>query len=520
MSTAALTTAIAHEHIQQVRQRVAEILERLVNVSGYRARLSNLRDQIYEVAERIATGSEPEFGTQRWDLLHCLWLVDMSIHLTRQMQRILAADYRLTQLTLSNSSLNSSSNNEERDRRSSTSSDSETQEPVHKRSKNSNTERETRTRSSHSSSPERRDPVPSTSSGITRPRYEYNRWLVRSRSSNSTNSPDVFTSGFSIPTVRVSGPESSDENQEQRSQRLRPRSPPLSEIHQVLNSSVNERFNVPFFGPQSSLNNPTMPSQHIWFSGGPLSAVSGFSDLRIIGGGGNFNYRIQCWNFSRCELPNLKDAQANLVVPKCRIHNDASVDISKSGDLLACLVPVDSSPSVNLCIYSLEKETFAQCFYVWTFGANAISVSLSPLSRYVVVGLTSPRSSQIYVYPPSTEPVTIAQVFKLSGHSKSTIPSFQHIRNIEVPRGDDVFNLNSICWLPNSGEGLIYGTNKGHLVICRPCSSESNRSPGFSRRSTTGTQTYPQRTGTLSIGTQTTDALPLPDSVEVSSDSD
>lgn len=74
MSTAAMTTSIAHEHILQVRQRVSEILERLVNVSGYRARLSNLRDQIYEVAERIAAGSEPELGgTHRWDLIHCLW---------------------------------------------------------------------------------------------------------------------------------------------------------------------------------------------------------------------------------------------------------------------------------------------------------------------------------------------------------------------------------------------------------------------------------------------------------------
>ncbi|RWS08620.1 activating molecule in BECN1-regulated autophagy protein 1-like protein [Dinothrombium tinctorium] len=537
MSTAALSTAIAHEHIQQVRQRVAEIFERLVNVSGYRARLSNLRDQIYEVAERIATGSEPEFGTQRWDLLHCLWLVDMSIHLTRQMQRILAADYRLTQLTLTNptslTTSSSGSSNSDENERSSTSSTSgaETRgEPAQKRPRNTSSDRDIRTRTSHSSSPERREPVPSTSSGITRPRYEYNRWLVRNRAgSNSTNSSDnnnANKSCFNIPTVRISGPETNEEN-ESRSPRIRPRSPPLPEIHQVLNSSLSERFNVPIYGSQSSLNNPGIPSQHIWFSGGPLSSVSGFSDLRLIGGGGNFNYRIQCWNFSRYELPNLKDAQANLVVPKCRIHNDASVDISTSGDLLACLVPVDSSPSVNLCIFSLEKETFAQCFYVWTFGANAISVSLSPLSRYVVVGLTSPRTSQIYVYPPSSEPVTIAQVFKLSGHSKSTIPSFQHIRNIEVPRGDDVFNLNSICWLPNSGEGLIYGTNKGHLVICRPSSNESNRSPGFSRRSTTGTQTYPQRTGTLSIGTQTTDAIPLSqpletlvERVENSSDSD
>lgn len=193
-----------------------------------------------------------------------------------------------------------------------------------------------------------------------------------------------------------------------------------------------------------------------------------------------------------------------MVVPKCRIHNDASIDISNDGDLLACLVPVESTLSINLCIYSLERKTFAQCFYVWTFGSNAISVSLSSMSRYIVVGLTSPRTSQAHLYSSSNEAITIAQVFKLNERSKSTLPSLQHIRNIDVLRGNEYFSLNSIRWLPNSGEGFIYGTNRGHLIICRPRPKDS-RSSVSSHRSTTGTQTYPQRTGTLSIGTQTSD---------------
>lgn len=197
-----------------------------------------------------------------------------------------------------------------------------------------------------------------------------------------------------------------------------------------------------------------------------------------------------------------------MVVPKCRIYNDASIDISSDGDLLACLVPVESTLSINLCIYSLEKKTFAQCFYVWTFGANAISVSLSSMARYIVVGLTSPRTSQNHIPPSTNESITIAQIFKLNERSKSTLPSLQHIRNIDVLRGDDYFSVNSIRWLPNSGEGLVYGTNRGHLVICRPRSKDS-RSSNISHRSTTGTQTYPPRAGTLSIGTQTSDASNL-----------
>lgn len=35
-------------NFSQVRVRITEILERLANVSGYRARLTSLRDQIYE----------------------------------------------------------------------------------------------------------------------------------------------------------------------------------------------------------------------------------------------------------------------------------------------------------------------------------------------------------------------------------------------------------------------------------------------------------------------------------------
>lgn len=197
------------------------------------------------------------------------------------------------------------------------------------------------------------------------------------------------------------------------------------------------------------------------------------------------------------------------MVQKCRIQNDASIDISQNGDLLACLVPVESSTSVNLCIYSLSPRTFAQCFYVWTFGSNALSVSLSEMSRYILVGLASPQASHFFHHP--NEPVIIGQVFKLNEKSKSSPPTLQHIKNIEVLRGDEYFSLTSIKWLPNPGQGLIYATNRGHLVMCRPNTKNLvDYHPSYSNpnhlRSTTGTQTCSLRTGTLSIGTQTTDA--------------
>ncbi|KAH8010091.1 hypothetical protein HPB51_024766 [Rhipicephalus microplus] len=48
LSSVAFTTAVARDQIHQVRLRITEISERLANVSGYRARLTSLRDQIVE----------------------------------------------------------------------------------------------------------------------------------------------------------------------------------------------------------------------------------------------------------------------------------------------------------------------------------------------------------------------------------------------------------------------------------------------------------------------------------------
>lgn len=84
------------------------------------------------------------------------------------------------------------------------------------------------------------------------------------------------------------------------------------------------------------------------------------------------------------------------MVPECKIHNDASVDISSNGSLLAALVPVHRLTTQNydgtmLGIYSLEKATLGQCLYTWSFGMEAITVSFSPISRYIMIGLASCR---------------------------------------------------------------------------------------------------------------------------------
>ena len=45
-------------------------------------------------------------------------------------------------------------------------------------------------------------------------------------------------------------------------------------------------------------------------------------------------HRIQAWDFSKGDIPDLTDSEANIVVQEAKIHNDASVDISEDGSLL------------------------------------------------------------------------------------------------------------------------------------------------------------------------------------------
>ncbi|XP_041053387.1 activating molecule in BECN1-regulated autophagy protein 1-like isoform X3 [Carcharodon carcharias] len=102
-------------------------------------------------------------------------------------------------------------------------------------------------------------------------------------------------------------------------------------------------------------------------------------------------------------------------------------------------------------------------------GPNAISVSLSPMGKYVMVGLASRR----ILLHPSTEHM-VAQVFRLQQpHGGET--SMRRVFNVLYPMPPDQrrhVSINSARWLPEPGMGLAYGTNKGDLVICRPVASK------------------------------------------------
>ncbi|TRY87222.1 hypothetical protein DNTS_031740 [Danionella cerebrum] len=182
----------------------------------------------------------------------------------------------------------------------------------------------------------------------------------------------------------------------------------------------------------------------------------------------NTTYRLQWWDFTKFDLPEISNATVNVLVPHCKIYNDASCDISADGQLLAVFIPSSQRGFADegiLAVYSLAPHNLGEMLYTKRFGANAISVSLSPMGCYVMVGLASRR---ILLHP--TTDHMVAQVFRLQQpHGGET--SIRTMFNVVYPMAPDQrrhVSINSARWLPEPGMGLAYGTNKGDLVICRP----------------------------------------------------
>ncbi|XP_035653843.1 activating molecule in BECN1-regulated autophagy protein 1B-like isoform X3 [Oncorhynchus keta] len=182
----------------------------------------------------------------------------------------------------------------------------------------------------------------------------------------------------------------------------------------------------------------------------------------------NTTYRLQWWDFTKFDLPEISNASVNVLVPNCKIYNDASCDISADGLLLAVFIPSSQRGFPDegiLAVYSLAPHNLGEMLYTKRFGPNAISVSLSPMGCYVMVGLASRR----ILLHPSTDHM-VAQVFRLQQpHGGET--SIRMVFNVVYPMAPDQrrhVSINSARWLPDPGMGLAYGTNKGDLVICRP----------------------------------------------------
>ena len=190
-------------------------------------------------------------------------------------------------------------------------------------------------------------------------------------------------------------------------------------------------------------------------------------------------YRLQWWDFTQLDMPSLGEVHSNVIVERCKLHNDASTDISADGRLLSAFVPSENGFIAfgNVCVFSLQNYNLGQCLFSQKFGPNAISVSFSPLGRYLLVGLAAKK----YRVPFFPAQQLVAQVFKFNdiqdGTSEDMEESMEHILdvNYEYPSTRTVYNVssNAAFWHPVIGSGLVYGTNKGEVQLChiRPKSS-------------------------------------------------
>ncbi|XP_026367794.1 activating molecule in BECN1-regulated autophagy protein 1 isoform X5 [Ursus maritimus] len=304
-------------------------------------------------------------------------------------------------------------------------------------------------------------------------RYQQNRLRTSTSSSSSDNQG---------PSVEGTDLEFEDfEDNGDRSRHRAPRNARMSAPS--LGRFVPRRFLLPEYLPYAGIfHERGQPGLATHSSVNRVLAASGKSeDLvsaigAVIGDGqsavasniANTTYRLQWWDFTKFDLPEISNASVNVLVQNCKIYNDASCDISADGQLLAAFIPSSQRGFPDegiLAVYSLAPHNLGEMLYTKRFGPNAISVSLSPMGRYVMVGLASRR----ILLHPSTEHM-VAQVFRLQqAHGGET--SMRRVFNVLYPMPADQrrhVSINSARWLPEPGLGLAYGTNKGDLVICRP----------------------------------------------------
>uniref|UniRef100_A0A1A8EX72 Autophagy/beclin-1 regulator 1 n=1 Tax=Nothobranchius korthausae TaxID=1143690 RepID=A0A1A8EX72_9TELE len=319
-------------------------------------------------------------------------------------------------------------------------------------------------------------------------RYQQNRLRAMSTSSDSP---------ISNPTSSIDNSDVDFEEVDDNGDRARHRTP------------RNARMSAPSLGrfvPRRFLLPEYLPYAGIFHERGQPGLATHSSVNRVLAGASigdgqsavasniaNTTYRLQWWDFTKFDLPEISNASVNVLVPNCKIYNDASCDISSDGQLLAVFIPSSQRGFPDegiLAIYSLAPHNLGEILYTKRFGPNAISVSLSPLGCYVMVGLASRR----ILLHPSTDHM-VAQVFRLQQpHGGET--SMRMVFSVVYPMAPDQrrhVSINSARWLPDPAMGLAYGTNKGDLVISvtpeAPSTSRAALGPPESIRGQDGVQT-------------------------------
>lgn len=67
------------------------------------------------------------------------------------------------------------------------------------------------------------------------------------------------------------------------------------------------------------------------------------------------------------------------------LHNDSSIDISQDGEKLVALIP-RFDHFVCFGVFSLKSKSLGKRLCQWGCVTNVISVSLSPLANFALIG--------------------------------------------------------------------------------------------------------------------------------------
>ncbi|CAH0725953.1 unnamed protein product, partial [Brenthis ino] len=195
-----------------------------------------------------------------------------------------------------------------------------------------------------------------------------------------------------------------------------------------------------------------------------MSGMAGLLDAGIISEGLPApSHRVQAWDFTTGNTPDIADSSKNVVVQRCRIHNDASIDISKDGRLLVALLPVPRFRNTNhwLGVYSLEWSRLGQCLHTAVLEQSAVSVALSPTARHLAVGLGSRR----FTSAAHARTNVFALLYRLDPLESSSRTGLSPIKELEQTWEHGFTSLNCLRWAPQPGQGLVYANNTGQLII-------------------------------------------------------
>lgn len=170
-------------------------------------------------------------------------------------------------------------------------------------------------------------------------------------------------------------------------------------------------------------------------------------------------HRLQAWDFSQLQIPDISNDRVNMVSDRCKIHNDAAVDISR--DATCVVTVVREPPTTSVCVFSLVTKHLGRLLYRVPLSVNIVSVSLSLNARFLVVGLAARRMMAL-----SSDSQVMAQVFRLNAASGQAVVVKSLMLN-NSPMSSRYSSINCIRFLPEVGAGFVYGTNRGRLVMLK-----------------------------------------------------